>query len=242
MRLLDSLAAGVSLVFLACLIVLPFVLLGLSLWCRKKRRDSLAAQAAVLFAGHSFTVALTAFLFALKGKGAPDWLYPLLPLLFTLIYLLTGAVFRKALPWIMGITTPGLWFLCQYAALAFGFKPVFLLPQDPVWYVLGGAVICGLPRIPRFAALWGDVEDAHITASGCYAMGALWLLALRQPSVLAFLKFPPYAWAVILLCFAGFLLWAARIMQDQALRACGVIGMGAGVYALIAYMTLTMLK
>ena len=240
MSVLDSLVAGVSLVFILCLVILPFVLLGLALWLRKKS-PGLIGNTAVFFAAHSFTLSLALILYIYRGKVGWEALLAPLPLAVTLGYLLLGAVLRRPGFWAMGISTPGLWFLCQRAWLVLGGKAFYWLPQDPVWYFLGAGVLFALPRIPNFALAWGEVEDTQVTASGCYAMGALWLPAIGQAGVLGYLRLSPYIWALALLVFAGFLFWAARIMRDQALQLACLIGVGGAVYALIAYFTVALI-
>lgn len=241
MSFFDSLVAGVSLVFILCLVILPFALLGLALWARKKC-PGFTGRTAVFFAGHSFTFSLAVILYIYKAKIGWDALLAPLPLFVTALYLLLGAAFRLPKLWLMGISTPGLWLLCQHAWVVVAGQSFYRLPQDPIWYFLGAGVLFGLPRIPRFAALWGEVEDAHVTASGCYAMGALWLPAVGQAGVLGYFKLAPYVWALALLIFAAFLFWAGRIMRDQAMQTASAAGVGAGVYALIAYFTVTLLR
>lgn len=241
MHIVDSLVTGVTRMFTLCLLLLPFALLGLALWTHKKH-PGFPGNVALFFAGHSFTFAFATLVYLHRAELGWGILFSLLPLFITLFYLSLGTAFRLPALWILGITTPGVWFLFQRAWAVVAGAPFYRLPQDPVWYLLGAAALFWLPRIPRFAGLWGEVEDAHLTASGCYAMGALWLPAIGRPGILGWLGLSPYIWALALLVLAAFLFWAARVMRDKALQAGCAAGAVAGIYALIAHFSASALR
>ena len=199
--------------------------------------SSFAGKTLYWLGGHGVTLVIVAALTAMQGVFVPDMVVTQLPLLLSVAYLLLGLVLRSSYFFSLGLATPGLWMFCVKSWEAFsGIKgTIYLLPQDPFWYLLAAAIIFGLQYLSKPRLFWEEAEASLVTISGSYLMGGIWLLALGQKSLLDGIGLPQYIWAAVLFATAAFLLWCARYLRDPLFAACSVIGLAAGVYTFIIY-------
>lgn len=198
--------------------------------------DSLAGKSFYWLGGHGVTLVLVTALTLLRGP-VPDMLVTQLPLVLTVIYLIVGFLARSSFLFSLGLATPGLWmFLMQtWKAFSGTQDSLYSLPQEPFWYLLAAVVIFCLRYLQKPHDFWDESESSLVIVSSGYLMGALWLLALGQPSLLASIGLAQHVWAVALLALSAFLLWCSRYLRDPLFAACGMIGLSAGVYTFISH-------
>lgn len=225
-----------NLVIPALLAIIPILLLVGGYRLSHKRQLPVAGRSLYWLAGHAVTLVIVVALTLLSGRYVPEQIILHLPLFFTLVYLGLGFVYRSVFLFTLGLSTVGLWYLVVAIAGAMAFPKIdmYLLPQEPFWYLLAAAVTFGLRYMPKPRKFWEDAESALVTISSCYLMGGLWLLALGKQSLLAGVGLPQYLWATVLLIVALFLLWCAKYMRDPLLAACSATGVADGVYTFIS--------
>lgn len=185
---------------------------------------------------HGLSLVLVSLLTVLRGVVVPNMIVVQLPLLLTLLYLLLGLSLRSSFIFSLGLATPGLWmFLIKcWEAFSENSHNLYHLPQDPFWYFLAAALIFGARYLSKPKDFWEEFEVSLVTISSSYLMGALWLLALGQPSLLNGIGLSRHVWAIALLAVSAFLLWCAKFLRDPLFAGCSVIGLAAGVYSLIS--------
>lgn len=196
----------------------------------------LAGKSLYWLGAHGLTLVLVSLLTVLRGVVVPNMIVVQLPLLFTLLYLILGLSFRSPFIFSLGLATPGLWmFLVKcWEAFSESSHSLYHLPQDPFWYFLAAILIFASRYLSRPRDFWREFEVSLVTISNSYLMGALWLLALGQPSLLSGIGLSRHVWAIALLAVSAFLLWCAKFLRDPLFAGCSVIGLAAGVYSLIA--------
>jgi hypothetical protein len=204
------------------------------------RKDTVSVAGRIFYwlGWHGVTLVMVALLTVLRGKYIPDMVVTQLPLLMSVVYLIAGRAVRSPFFAALGLATPGLWvFLTKvWQAFSGAKESLYMLPQEPFWFLLAAAIIFGLLYYPgRPGDFWEDCGPWFATISGCYLMGGLWLLALGQPSLLAVIGVGQHVWAVLLIAISVFLFWCARYMRDPLFMICGVCGFSAGLYAFMVY-------
>jgi len=225
------------LVLPALLTLVPIALFAGGYRVSRRYVSSFAGKTLYWLGGHGITLVIVAALTALRGQYIPDMVVTQLPMLLTILYLLLGLIMRSPFFFSLGLATPGLWmfFAKSWEAFSGSKEILYVLPQEPFWYLLAAGVIFSLQYLSRPKEFWEDSEASLVTISGSYLMGALWLLALGQPSLIAGIGLSQDIWAVLLLLVSGFLLWCARYLRDPLFAACSGIGIAAGVYSFIVY-------
>ena len=218
------------------LVPLAFFVSGYQL--SQKDTVPIAGKAFYWLGWHGVTLVAVALLTALRGIYVPDMFVTQLPLLVSVCYLIVGRAVHSPFVVALGLATPGLWvFLTRVWGTFSGAEgSLYLLPQDPFWFLLSAAIIFGLQYYsgkPR--DFWEDCGPWFVAISGGYLMGGLWLLALGQPSLLSALGLAQYTWAMLLLLVSIFLLWCARYLRDPLFAVCSVCGLSAGVYAFVVF-------
>lgn len=221
----------------ALLALIPLILFIAGYRLTRNNLLSFAGKALYWLAGHGVTLVIVVTLTLLRGATIPNQAILHLPLAFTLLYLLIGVIFRSPYFFSLGLAMPGLWMFVLKGAEAFTATKLdmFLLPQDPFWYALAALVIFGMQYLSKPRDFWEEAETYLATISGSYLMGAFWLLALGQASLLSSIGVPQYLWAAALVCLGAFLLWCAKYLRDPLFAGCSAIGLAAGVYAFISY-------
>lgn len=219
------------------LALIPALLFYLGRRFSRAHLSSFAGKSLYWLGGHGVTLVIVTALTMARGAYIPDWVAAQLPLIVTVVYLVVGLVCRSPFMFSLGLATPGLWmFLLKvWAAFSGDAETLYRLPQEPFWYLLAAIVIFTMQYLRKPREFWEEASDSLVIVSGSYLMGALWLLALGQASLLAAIGLAQYVWAVALLAVSAFLLWCANFLRDPLFAACGIIGMSAGVYAFIAY-------
>lgn len=199
--------------------------------------SSFAGKSLYWLGGHGVTLVIVALLTALRGVFVPDMVVTQLPMLLTVLYLLLGFFLRSPFLFSLGLATPGLWlFLVKcWEAFSSTKAELYILPQEPFWYLLAAVVIFCLQHISKPREFWEASESLLVTISGSYLMGCFWLLALGQPSLITGIGIAQYMWACLLMLLAGFLLWCARNLRDPLFAVCSGIGLAAGLYTFIAH-------
>lgn len=226
-----------SLAIPALLALIPLFLVIAGYRLTRKNLLSFAGRALYWLAGHGVTLVLVVGLTLMRGIYIPDQVIVHLPLVFTVLYLCLGIILRSPYFFSLGLATPGLWLFVVKGVEAFSATKldIYLLPQDPFWYLLAALVIFGLQYLSKPKDFWEEAETWLATISGSYLMGAFWLLALGQGSLLSTIGVPQYIWAGALVLVGAFLLWCAKYLRDPLFAGCSVIGLAAGVYAFISY-------
>ena len=198
---------------------------------------SFAGRALYWLAGHAVTLVIVVTLTLLAGTAIPAQAILHLPLAFTILYLFLGILFRSPYFFSLGLATPGLWMFVVKGVEAFTAMKLdmYMLPQDPFWYLLAALVIFGMQYLSKPKDFWEEAETSLATISSSYLMGAFWLLALGQGSLLSGIGVPQYLWAGGLVVLGAFLLWCAKYLRDPLFAACSTIGLAAGIYAFISY-------
>jgi hypothetical protein len=128
-----------------------------------------------------------------------------------------------------------MFFMKSWEAFSGDTETLYILPQDPFWYLLAAAVIFALQYLSRPKEFWEEAESSLVVISGSYLMGAIWLLALGQGGLLSSIGVARYLWSLALLAVSGFLLWCANHLRDPLCATCSAIGICAGVYTFISY-------
>ncbi len=233
--------AGILLTYVVpvMLLLLPLAFLVAGLWCTARNKFPYAAKASFFFALHGLTLFCSMLVFIFKAKLAmlPANILTLTPLFFALAYLAVGAALPSRLIWAVGLTTPGLALICQksWAALSGVAAPFFLLPTDPIWYILGGAIIFALRYTPRTRAFWEEMEAAHLNAGVGYLFIGLWLLSIGGGGFLSIAGLSLQLWAVFFAAAAAAVAWCATLMRDRSLLACSALGLMASVISFVLY-------
>jgi hypothetical protein len=226
-----------SLALPALLAFIPIFLLIAGFRMSRHNRLSLTGRSMYWLAAHAVTLVLVTALVMLRGNYLPAGLIAQLPLIFSVLYLFLGIVFRSPFFFSLGLATPGLWLLLVKAWEAFaGAKlDLFLLPQDPFWYLLAGLLIYGLQYLTKPREFWEEAQSALLSISAGYVLGGLWLLALGQASLLSGIGLTQYLWAAVLAAVAAFFLWCGKYLRDPLFIGCSLIGLAAGVYTFISH-------
>lgn len=186
---------------------------------------------------HGITVVVAATLTLLGGVLVPAGLVPHLPLMAAVSYVLLGFLARSPFLFSVGLATPGLWMFLMKAweSVSGEWQTLYMLPQEPFWYLLGAVLIFNMKRLSTPKRFWENAETALVAVSSGYLVGGFWLLALGQKSLLGSIGLGQWVWAVVLLVISGFLLWCARFLRDPLLAGSGVVGLAGGVYSFLAY-------
>lgn len=226
--------AALAIPLLLCLV--PGLLFYTGRKFSRRYPDSFAGKSLYWLGGHGITLVLVTALTLFRGP-VPDMVVTQLPLIVTVFYLVAGFVIRSPFLFSLGLATPGLWMFLVKSWQAFSgtAESLYRLPQEPFWYLLAAAVIFALRYLQKPREFWEEAEASLVIVSGSYLMGAFWLLALGQPSLLTSVGIAQWVWAVALAAVAAFLLWCARFLRDPLFAACSVIGLSAGVYTFISY-------
>jgi hypothetical protein len=225
-----------SLALPALLAFIPIFLLIGGFRLSRNNPVAVAGKSMYWLAGHSVTLVIATALFMMRGQLVPVEVITHLPLAFTVLYLFLGLVARSPFLFSIGLATPGLWVLVVKSWESFGGakSTLFLLPQDPFWFLLAGLIIYGLQYITKPREFWDEAQSSLLTISSGYVLGGLWLLALGQTTLLAGIGLKQYIWAAVLALFGLFLLWCGKYLRDPLFIACSLVGTAAGVYAFIS--------
>ena len=225
------------LVLPALLTLVPIALFAGGRRVSRRYVSSFAGKTLYWLGGHGVTLVIVAVLTALRGAYIPDMVVTQLPMLLTVLYLLLGLTARSPFFFSLGLATPGLWifFAKSWQSFSGSQANLYILPQEPFWYLLAAGVIFALQYLSRPKEFWEDSEASLVTISGSYLMGGLWLLALGQPSLLSEIGLAQFIWAILLMLMAAFLLWGARYLRDPLFAVCSGIGLAAGLYSFIVY-------